>query len=142
MKRIGQTTATLSAGVLALVLVSLAAAAPGSKPITVTGKQTIIDEPKGMFLMHGSLVGAWNVTGFKLHYAGSDGTLVASGSEMFKGCHDTDRNGLCDAGEPAGTLRFTSCTGRSTSRARRPSFAASASSLWWVGRVTSRRRRA
>ncbi len=71
------------------------------------GKQTVVDQQKGMFRMTGSLVGDWNMTAFKVEYGDTDGRFVGSGKELFKGCHDTDRSGACDSGEPSGTLRFT-----------------------------------
>lgn len=92
---------------IASTVVAVAAAATGSTVLTVRGTQTIVDEQKGRYAMHGSLVGAWSTTAFTLNYAGADGQVVGSGKETFAGCHDTDRNGSCDAGEPKGTLRFS-----------------------------------
>jgi hypothetical protein len=107
MGRIGLMAATLTACAAGLALVSLAVAAPGPKPIAVKGTQTTVDGKPGTYWMSGSLVGAWDVTAFTLRYAGPDGELVGTGKELFRGCHDTDRNGACDAGEPSGTLRFS-----------------------------------
>ena len=76
-------------------------------PIALKGTQTIVDEKQGKFEMQGSLVGKWNVTAFSPHYEGSNGGYAATGKEIFTGCHDVDGSGTCDAGEPAGTLRFT-----------------------------------
>ena len=45
--------------------------------------------------------------GLHAELRGADGQVVGSGKETFAGCHDTDRNGTCDAGEPKGTLRFS-----------------------------------
>ena len=92
---------------VALVTASVAAAGAGSTVLTLRGTQTIVNEQKGRYEMHGSLVGAWNMTAFTLHYAGADGKVVGSGKEMFVGCRDTDRDGTCDVGEPKGTLRFS-----------------------------------
>jgi hypothetical protein len=91
----------------ALAIVSLAAAAEVPKPLVLKGKQTVVNEQKGIYTMTGSLVGAWNVTAFKVEYGDTGGRFVGSGKELFKGCYDTDRSGVCDAGEPSGTLRFT-----------------------------------
>jgi hypothetical protein len=74
-------------------------------PIRVTGTQTEVDEAKGKFLMHGSLVGPWQITSFKpVYYSATQ--FAANGTELFSGCLDSNRSGTCDAGEPNGTLRF------------------------------------
>jgi hypothetical protein len=105
MKRLGG----LVLMVTAVASTAAAVGAAGTSPavLTVRGTQTIVDEQKGRYEMHGTLVGAWNTTAFTLNYAGADGQVVASGKETFAGCHDTDRNGTCDSGEPKGTLRFS-----------------------------------
>ena len=105
MKKLGGLVIVVVA--IASTAVAVAAAGTGSTVLTVRGTQTIVDEQKGRYAMHGSLVGAWNTTAFTLNYAGADGQVVGSGKETFAGCHDTDRNGSCDAGEPKGTLRFS-----------------------------------
>ena len=105
MKRLGGLVIMVTA--VALTAVAVGAAGTGSTVLTVRGTQTVVDEQKGRYEMHGSLVGAWNTTAFTLNYAGADGQVVGSGKETFAGCHDTDRNGTCDAGEPKGTLRFS-----------------------------------
>jgi hypothetical protein len=89
-----------------LVLVSAVAAAPGDKPLTLRGTQIVVDQQTGSYRMTGSLVGSWNITAFTTHYAGVDGRFVGSGKELFRGCLDSNRSGACDAGEPAGSLRF------------------------------------
>ena len=91
--------------VAALALVGMAASA--NSPVKIKGTQTVIDEAKGQYEMHGSLVGKWNTTAFKTNYQGTDGEFVGSGKEVFSGCHDADASGTCDAGEPTGTLRFS-----------------------------------
>ena len=105
MRKLGGFATAIAA--VALVTASVAAAGAGSTVLTLRGTQTIVNEQKGQYEMHGSLVGAWNTTAFTLNYAGADGKVVGSGKEMFVGCRDTDRNGTCDAGEPKGTLRFS-----------------------------------
>lgn len=81
-------------------------AGSANAPIRVTGTQTEVDQAKGKFLMHGSLVGPWQITSFKPIYY-SPTQYAASGTELFSGCLDSNRNGACDAGEPDGTLRFS-----------------------------------
>ena len=92
---------------VAAALVVAGVAAGAQAPVKIKGTQTVIDEAKGKFEMHGSLVGKWNTTAFKINYQGTDGEFVGSGREIFSGCHDADATGTCDAGEPTGTLRFT-----------------------------------
>ena len=91
--------------VAALVVAGVAAGAPA--PVKIKGTETTINEAKGQYEMHGSLVGKWNTTAFTPNYMGPDGEFVGSGKELFTGCHDADGNGTCDAGEPTGTLRFS-----------------------------------
>jgi len=80
-------------------------AGSANAPIRVTGTQTEVDMAKGKYLMHGSLVGPWQITSFKpLYYSPTQ--YAASGTELFSGCLDSNRNGTCDTGEPNGTLRF------------------------------------
>ncbi|HEY7694059.1 MAG TPA: hypothetical protein VH816_17105 [Gaiellaceae bacterium] len=80
-------------------------AGQANAPIRVTGTQTEVDPAKGQYLMHGSLVGPWQITSFKPVYASST-QFAATGTEVFSGCLDSNRNGTCDTGEPNGTLRF------------------------------------
>ncbi len=71
------------------------------------GTQTIVNESKGMYAMHGDLLGSWRTTAFAVNYQGADGKFVGSGKELFTGCRDADRSGACDTGEPKGTIRFS-----------------------------------
>ena len=80
-------------------------AGSANAPVRVIGTQTEVDMAKGKFQMHGSLVGPWQITSFKPSYV-SETQFAASGTELFTGCLDSNRNGTCDAGEPNGTLRF------------------------------------
>ena len=91
----------------ALVLCASTAVASGATPVNVKGTQTIVNESKGMYAMHGDLLGSWLTTAFTTNYQGADGQFVGSGKELFTGCRDADRSGACDAGEPKGTIRFT-----------------------------------
>ena len=96
------------AGAALAVTASMSAAAAGGTPVVrVKGTQTIVNEAKGQYEMHGSLVGKWNTTAFTLHYAGAEGDVAATGKEIFIGCQDTDGSGTCDPAEPKGTMRFT-----------------------------------
>lgn len=97
-------TAAAVLTVAALAGQSLAARS-ASAPIRVTGTQTEVNEAKGQYQMHGSLVGPWQMTGFKPLYF-SPTQFAGKGTELFNGCLDSNRNGTCDAGEPTGTLRF------------------------------------
>ena len=95
--------ATLLAG-LAAAVATADSSTPG--PIALKGHQIAVDEAKGLYTMTGSLVGKWNVDTYIPSFEGKNGQLVASGKETFVGCHDLDGSGACDAGEPAGRLRF------------------------------------
>jgi hypothetical protein len=81
-------------------------AGSANAPIRVSGTQTEVNEAKGKFLMHGSLVGPWQITSFTPVYF-SPTQFAASGTELFSGCLDSNRNGTCEAGEARGTLRFS-----------------------------------
>jgi hypothetical protein len=100
---------TIWASVIAAasLLVVGAATAGGAASITVKGIQTVVNESQGKYAVQGDLLGRWNTTAFTTNYAGADGQFVGSGKELFTGCRDTDRSGACDAGEPAGTIRFS-----------------------------------
>ena len=74
--------------------------------VDVSGTQTVVDEAAGTFAMHGSLAGTWQTTRFVPRYASSS-QFVATGRELFVGCLDSNANGSCDSGEPAGNLSFT-----------------------------------
>ena len=115
MRMVGRLTFMAMACAAALATVSLAAAAEAPKPLVLKGKQTVVDEQKGIYKMTGSLVGDWNTTAFKVEYGDTDGRFVGSGKELFKGCYDTDRSGACDAGEPSGTPRSMLSLGPTTS---------------------------
>jgi len=94
--------------VAALAAVATAAAtAAGPALITVKGTQTTVNESKGMYAMHGDLVGSWRTTAFTTNFQGSNGQFVGSGKESFSGCRDADSSGGCDNGEPKGTIRFS-----------------------------------
>jgi hypothetical protein len=74
--------------------------------LDVSGTQTVVDEAAGTFAMHGSLTGTWQTTRFVPRYTSSS-QFVATGRELFVGCVDSNANGSCDGGEPAGKLKFT-----------------------------------
>lgn len=103
MKRVLTAMAILVAPAL---MIGDSAAGSAAMAVKVKGTQTVVNEKKGIYDMHGSLVGRWTVTAFTPRYQGSS-EFAGTGSERFQGCHDTDANGTCDAGEPSGTMRFT-----------------------------------
>lgn len=90
----------------AAVTAGVASASSAAKSVKVTGTQTVVNEKKGIYDMHGSLVGRWTITAFTPRYEGSS-DFAATGTERFDGCHDTDASGTCEASEPSGTMRFT-----------------------------------
>ena len=94
--------------VAALGAAALVAAAPAAATTTtsLSGTQTVVNEKKGIYEMHGSLVGTWYNTSFVPRYK-SASPFVATGTEKFVGCIDSDRSAACDAGEPSGTLKLT-----------------------------------
>ena len=108
------------AGLTVAVFVSAAPAGPGKEApaVKIKGTQTIVNEQKGMYEVHGSLLGSWNVTAFTERYASAT-EYSGTGRERFEGCHDANRNGACEAEEPAGSAAGSSSrTGRpSTPRA-------------------------
>jgi hypothetical protein len=94
------------AALSSLAVLAVAARAADAGPVTLKGTQTVVNEQKGTFKMHGSLLGDWQTLSYVPHYA-SDTQLVATGKERFTGCLDSNRNAVCDTGEPSGTLSFT-----------------------------------
>jgi len=101
---------TILASALAVASLAVAvsgAVAAGPAPISVKGTQTAVDESHGKYTVQGDLLGKWQMTGFKVNYAGPDGGFVGNGKELFSGCRDADRSGACEAGEPTGTIRLS-----------------------------------
>jgi hypothetical protein len=96
----------MAALVTLAVLAVAARAAGGAGPITLKGTQTVVNEQQGSYKMHGSLLGDWQGLSFVPRYQ-SDKQIVATGRERFTGCLDSNRNAVCDSGEPAGSLIFT-----------------------------------
>src|SRR3954452_20471997 len=88
------------------ILAATGAATTDAGSGAVSGTQTVVDESAGTYAMHGSLVGPWQTTAFKIRYASAT-QFVGTGTELFSGCLDTNANGSCDRKEPAGTLAFT-----------------------------------
>jgi hypothetical protein len=77
-------------------------AGAGGSNIQVSGLQTPVAD--GVYQMTGDLVGWWyttSVTVFRFH---ESGTVQVKGTELYAGCVDSDRDGTCEPGEPAGTL--------------------------------------
>jgi hypothetical protein len=91
--------------VAACAVVALAVAAPASaKTYAVKGTQTVVNEDKGIFKMHGSLIGRFANTSFEV--LGTDPYFHARGTERFTGCLDRKRDRSCKH-DPKGTLSFT-----------------------------------
>jgi len=92
--------AVVAAGTLAIA--GTAGAEGGN--IQVSGLQT----PVGVdvYAMSGDLVGWWYQTSFTLDGFHPAGTVQGHGTELYVGCIDSDHDGTCEAGEPAGTLDF------------------------------------
>lgn len=93
----------------ALFVLAVAAPVTGASAATtasLSGTQTVVDEKKGIYEMHGSLVGTWYTTSFVPRYK-SASPFVATGTEKFVGCVDSNRSRACDSGEPLGTLKLT-----------------------------------
>jgi hypothetical protein len=93
-------------GLAASVTTAATAASSAAEPVKVRGQQLVVNEKKGIYEMVGSLVGDWRITAFTPRYQ-SAAEFAGTGTERFQGCHDLDRNGTCDATDPAGTLKFT-----------------------------------
>ena len=75
-----------SLAALAAIATALAAATAGANTapvsVEVSGTQTVVDESAGTSAMHGSLVGAWQITKFVPRYA-SPSRFVGTGKEVF-----------------------------------------------------------
>jgi hypothetical protein len=99
-------TAVLAAASLAGVASLAAGTASASADTTypLSGKQTVVNEDKGLYKMSGSLIGRWNVTSFEESV--QDPYYHGSGTEEFKGCLDRRRDGRCKH-DPSGTLSIT-----------------------------------
>jgi hypothetical protein len=92
--------------VLASCAASLVAAAPaGAATYAVSGKQSVVDEEKGIYKMRGSLVGRWTITSFE-EVAATEPYYEGRGTEHFRGCLDRRRDHSCK-GDPSGTLSFS-----------------------------------
>ena len=100
-----RTIAILAAAAFTALAAALPASAVPPAPIKVTGTQTTVDFAHGKFQMRGSLVGAWQVTGGSSKYLTTSAQL-ATGTVLFTGCLDSNRNKACETGEPKGTLRL------------------------------------
>jgi hypothetical protein len=90
----------------AAAAVSVTGTSAAATTVPLSGTQTVFDEAKGIYQMHGSLVGTWYTTSFVPRYK-SASPFVATGTEKFVGCIDSNRSAACDAGEPSGTLKLT-----------------------------------
>ena len=70
----------------------------------MSGKQSVVDEEKGIYKMRGSLVGRWTTTSFE--EVATEPYYHGRGTESFRGCLDRRRDRSCK-GDPSGTLSFT-----------------------------------
>lgn len=95
----------LSALVIGVAVMGLAAAGPAqARTYRVSGQQIIDDPAAGAAHVTGGLVGRWSLTNFK--ETAHSPLIRAKGTERFTGCIDRRRDRSC-AGDPTGTLRFT-----------------------------------
>jgi hypothetical protein len=93
---------------LVAVVVGLAAAGAAVAGTTqVSGVQTPIDPSAGTYTMSGSLIGLWTITSIELANFTPSGAVLASGTEQFDGCFDTNANRACDGDDPQGSIFFT-----------------------------------
>lgn len=93
--------------VASCVVVALMVAAPASaKTYAVKGTQTVVNEDKGIYKMHGDLVGKWRFTSFEEAPIADSPYFHATGTELFKGCLNRGRGRSCK-GDLSGTLSFT-----------------------------------
>jgi len=92
-----------AAAVAALLLVP---AAPASAAQDQLRGSQVIDSQTGVATMSGDLVGDWYTLTFDLAGAQPSGTLQATGSELFVGCWDVDRDGACGGDDVVGWLAF------------------------------------
>lgn len=91
--------------VLATCAAALLVAAPaGAATYAVSGKQSVVDEEKGIYKMRGSLLGRWTTTSFE--EVATEPYYQGRGTERFRGCLDRRRDHSCK-GDPSGTLSFT-----------------------------------
>jgi hypothetical protein len=96
-------TTAVSLAVVALLAAGTASASADTT-YPLSGKQTVVNEDKGLYKMRGSLIGRWTVTSFN---EVADPTYFhATGTEEFKGCLDRRRDRSCKS-DPSGTLSLT-----------------------------------
>jgi hypothetical protein len=95
------------AALVVSVIGLIGAAAAGAGTTQVDGVQTPIDPSAGTFAMTGSLIGLWTTTSFQLDGFTPSGVVLASGTEQFDGCFDSNANGACDGDDPQGSISFT-----------------------------------
>lgn len=76
------------------------------RTVPVSGEQIPVDVGAGTSVMRGDLVGDWWYLPVEPALHLSRTMYVEAGTEVFKGCIDTNRNGRCGRREPRGELRF------------------------------------
>jgi hypothetical protein len=85
----------------------VAAGAAAAGTIQVSGVQTPLDLAAGTSTMSGGLVGLWTTTSIQLDGYTPSGVVLASGTEEFDGCLDSNGSGACDNAERSGTISFS-----------------------------------
>lgn len=91
------------AAAAALAVLAVGARAADGGPISVSGKQLVVNENQGSYKMTGTLLGSWNITKFVPRFQSAK-QFVGTGAERFVGCVDANHSGACDTGDPSGTL--------------------------------------
>ena len=84
----------------------LAGSASAKTTYTLSGKQLVVNEDKGIYKMRGSLIGPWTTTSFQEAPIPQSPYFHATGTEKFRGCLNRGRDRSCK-GDPRGTLSFT-----------------------------------
>ena len=90
--------------VFAGALVAVGTALGGGGNVQVSGVQTPVDPVAGTYVMSGDLNGWWYTTSISAVRIHPAGTVQLTGTELFSGCIDSNADGACETGEPAGTL--------------------------------------
>ena len=84
----------------------LAGSASAKATYTLSGKQVVVNEDKGISKMRGSLIGVWRTTSFQEAPIPQSPYFHGTGTEKFRGCLNRGRDHSCK-GDPRGTLSFT-----------------------------------
>jgi hypothetical protein len=90
--------------IVAAAALAFAASAGAATTYQVSGKQIVVNEDQGTYVMRGGLVGDWAITSYS--ELAQAPIYRAKGTELFSGCIDVRRDGSCK-GDPSGKLRFS-----------------------------------